>query len=49
LTHGVSHGLRNSDETPSAQYFQAFCPVLRYNPSIKAVLGIYLWILKKAL
>jgi hypothetical protein len=29
LTHGVSHGLRNSDETPSAQYFQAFCPVLR--------------------
>jgi hypothetical protein len=29
LTHGVSHGLRNSDETPSSQHFQAFCPVLR--------------------
>jgi hypothetical protein len=29
LIHGVSHGLRNSDETPSSQHFQAFCPVLR--------------------
>jgi hypothetical protein len=29
LTHGVSHGLRNSDETPSSQSLQAFCPVLR--------------------
>jgi hypothetical protein len=30
LTHGVSHGLRNSDETPSSQSLQAFCPVLRH-------------------
>ncbi len=29
MTHGVSHGFRNSDETPSSQHFQAFCPVLR--------------------
>jgi uncharacterized membrane-anchored protein len=29
LTHGVSHELRNSDETPSWLHFQAFCPVLR--------------------